>query len=520
MRPINIVAYHGLHDILIQLLKERPDAYLYSNDPFGNVLHWADQGNHEPVLSLLMQQPRIKELINQHSPLAYNPLLVALIASKTHALKVLLENGADPSIKSSRASGLHSLNLVLRWGPSKHVEILLATEYVDNILWAQDSFRKISLHIAAKSDDVEAIGMLIPRYTNDLASGKHHARELYDYRGENPFHVAAESGWHRVTGAILQHSLGRLLADGCNSHQHTAFVSAAILGRTNVIKSYYGLMDLQWLLKQHEALLAAAYTGHCETTRELLDLYEQLPDSGELFRSALRKAVKNGGIEVIKHITDRITFVANDDETLREMMFLAAQRGHVEAISHLLLLNAPIDAQDGEGFTVLHHAVSKGLTAAVRILLEAGCDMALKDDFDRSSLTLSLEKQHYAIALLLLQYGARVEWIDEIRGQRHNKGGWWTRFCVSRKEYPELCSTHNNADYRDNSRREVMLLDRKGNLLPSSPREVFRAGLYLHKKLGSREQNLPLVNWILKLSEYWVATESQHNDEQDHDYAS
>ena len=92
MRSINILAYYGLDNILGRLLQDKPELYLRSNDPFGNVLHWAARGNHECVLNRIMKQPRINEIINQFSELAHTPLHVALVFQRTRALEILLQN--------------------------------------------------------------------------------------------------------------------------------------------------------------------------------------------------------------------------------------------------------------------------------------------------------------------------------------------------------------------------------------------------------------------------------------------
>ncbi|KAF7504986.1 hypothetical protein GJ744_001507 [Endocarpon pusillum] len=47
--------------------------------------------------------------------------------------------------------------------------------------------------------------------------------------------------------------------------------------------------------------------------------------------------------------------------------------------------------------------------------------------------------------------------------------------------------------------------------------EVFRAALYVSKMLGFPRETLPLVNLILELAEYWIASDSQRGGEHEFD---
>ena len=504
MRSINIVAYYGLDDILARLLQGKPEAYLHSSDPFGNVVHWAARGNHECVLNRLMRQPRIEEIINQNSELAHTPLHVALVFQRTRALEILLQNGADPSIKIHREPDWHSLELATRYGPPKHVTMLLDTNKTEQLLWTRDILGRLALNSAAHTDDTRSISVLLPLYAKAIEIN-HSIEKLRDSMGRNILHQAAQSDRPHATEVVLQHNLGQELARRMNYRGHKPFETAAFCGRTNVVKSYYDLVDREWLMGQLEAPLLAAYRGHSETLHELLNFFSCIPDAQDLYKRALIFTVENGRIESTKDVTRRITFTA-DDEILPCTLFLAARRGHVEVISHLLEKGAPINSQDSQGCTALHLAVSEGMAAGVRALLEAHCVLEIKDKRARTPLMIALEQRYPAISMLLLQYGALVPLIDGKCDLWLHTQSWWSRFHKLQSENPTFYEAQRPS-------REVMILDRKGALSPASSIEVFRAALYLHKALGFRQRTLPLVNWILELAEYWISNQSQRDGE-------
>ena len=388
--------------------------------------------------------------------------------------------------------------------------MLLDTSKTEKLLWERDILGRLALHIAADTDDTQSISVLLPLYAKTMEEKSHiyDIGDLTDAMRRNILHQAAQGGHSHTTEAILQHSLGQDLARKENYRGDTPFKTAALCGRTNVIKSYYGRLDREWLMEEFEAPSLAAYRGHSETLHELLNFFGRIPDAQDLYKEVLMVAVENGRIESTKDLTSRITFTA-DDEVLSRALFLAAQRGHVEVISHLLEKGTPVNSQDLQGCTALHWAVSEGMAAGVRVLLESHCVLEIKDKRGRTPLMIALERRYPAILVLLLQYGAIRPAIDDECRVWLRTQSWWSDFDKLQRDNPSLYAVQQDA----RPSREVMIMDRKGAFSPASSTEVFRAALYLYKALGSRPPNLPLVNCILELAEYWISTESQRSGE-------
>lgn len=498
MRGINLVAYCGLDNILARILQNSPDGYLRSGDPFGNVIHWAARENHEAVLNRLMAQPGIHLIINQPSELGHTPIHVALVFRNTRALKILLGNGADPTIKVERDPDWHSLQLAIWYGPPKHVEMLLGTSKTDSLLWLKDVLGRLALNIAAGSDDIESLERLLPLYAKAV-DGQHQVGELVDHLNRNPLHKAAQSGQQRATEVILEHSLGQIFARWINYHGQTPFQVAAFTGKLEVVKSYYDRVDREWLLTQHEALDYSAWRGHSEVLRELLNFFGSSPNAQDLYKTTLVNAVDNGRIESVKDVIKKINFAVDDRQFLIPILFAAASKGHVEVIRYLLELGTPVNALDKEGSTALHLAASKHLSSVVRVLLEAESVLDIRDKTGRTPLSCALQSKDVASSKLMLESGSEIPQLNEDCQDWLATQSWWAHYSTSQQE--------------GSKSKENIQLNKDNGFVPCSANEVFGAALCLSRLLGRKRETLPLVNWILELAEYWIATDTQRDGE-------
>lgn len=87
----------------------------------------------------------------------------------------------------------------------------------------------------------------------------------------------------------------------------------------------------------------------------------------------------------------------------------AARNGHALLVWALLEdakeanLEWNVNAQDGEGMTILHHAAAHGLRTSIRMLVNTGrCDYLIKDNYGRYASELAIEwAGAYSIARLL-----------------------------------------------------------------------------------------------------------------------
>lgn len=500
MRGINLIAYCGLDSILDRILQDSPEGYLRSSDPFGNVVHWAARGNFEPVLNRLMAQPGISRIINSYSELAHTPLHIALVFSRTRALEILLEHGADPTIKVQREPDWHTLQLAIWHGPPKHVDILLKTGKLEALLWTRDVLRRLALNAAAESEDPQALGKLLPLYA-EAVEGKHHVEELVDFMGRNPLHQAAQSGQSRATEIILNHPLGQNLARGKNYRAQTPFQVAAFTGRLKVVKVYIKHIDREQLLAQSEALDYAALRGHAEVLHELLDFFSGSQDAQNLFRRTLIRTVDNGRLKSLEDVVSRIDLEPNDP-ILAQAILMAASRGHVEVVRYLLKKGVKITLQDQEGSTLLHLGASKRMTSVIRTLLEEKSPPTLdiQDKKGNTPLSCALQSRDATSIKLLLDVGATMPQLNDESQRWLNTQTWWPRYSLPPEQF-NVPKKKTIKEYGDDW------------FSPSSAHDVFRTAHYLKKLLGRGQETMPIVNWILELAEYWIATATQRDGE-------
>ncbi|KAL9616483.1 MAG: hypothetical protein Q9160_008651 [Pyrenula sp. 1 TL-2023] len=505
MRSINLAAFYGLDNVLARILDQSPEAYLGSSDPFGNVIHWAARGNHKAVMNRLMGLPQIQRIINRYSELAHTPLHVALVFRSTCALEILLENGADPTMKLQRDPDWHSLELAIWHGPPKHVEILLETGKAKTLLWTRDILRRLALNTAAESQETEALERLLPLYANDIDSD-HNVDELVDALSRNALHQAAQSGHQHTTEVILNHKLGQIFSQRLNYRYQTPFQVAAFTGRLRVVKTYLQQVKREQLLAQKQALTLAALRGHSEVLSVLLDFFSSSPDAQDLYRYVLPSTIDNGRLKSVEDLTKRIHFTTGDT-ALREAILLAAPKGHVEVVRHLLSIGAPIDVQDGQGSTLLHLATSNRMSSVVRVLSEERRLLNMKDHSENTPLVYALQNKDVASSKLLLRSGVEIPQLDDKCTTWLKTQSWWARYSMPLRNVDVPKQLDVGSD---------------GIFLPSSPCEIFQAACCLNKLFGKDPKMLPIVSWILELAEYWIATDTQRDgqywfDENDFD---
>jgi ankyrin repeat protein len=91
--PLMLAALRGYVDLCAQLIERDADV----NKPGWTPLHYAATDSHIPVMQLLLNQ---HAYIDAASPNGSTPLMMAAMYGNASAVKMLLEAGADPTIKN------------------------------------------------------------------------------------------------------------------------------------------------------------------------------------------------------------------------------------------------------------------------------------------------------------------------------------------------------------------------------------------------------------------------------------
>ncbi|XP_056279286.1 ankyrin repeat domain-containing protein 50 isoform X1 [Pseudoliparis swirei] len=165
------------------------------------------------------------------------------------------------------------------------------------------------------------------------------------------------------------------------------------------------------------ALRSAAWGGHGEAVRLLLDAGANVDGCDAEGRTALRAAAWGGHEEIVLTLLDYGAQVDKADSMGRTPIIAAAYMGHREAVEILLDRRAEVNLADGDGRTALSVAALcvptaagvKGYGEVAALLLERGADPGHRDHDGMTPLLLAAYEGHDDIAELLLEAGADVE---------------------------------------------------------------------------------------------------------------
>lgn len=103
--PLMLAAFRGHTDLVRKLIARDADV----NKPGWTPLHYAATGGHLAVMKILLQE---HAYINAESPNKTTPLMMAAEYGSTEAVKLLLEEGADPLMRNEL--GLSAVDFAMR----------------------------------------------------------------------------------------------------------------------------------------------------------------------------------------------------------------------------------------------------------------------------------------------------------------------------------------------------------------------------------------------------------------------
>ncbi|XP_057684775.1 ankyrin repeat domain-containing protein 50 isoform X2 [Corythoichthys intestinalis] len=165
------------------------------------------------------------------------------------------------------------------------------------------------------------------------------------------------------------------------------------------------------------ALRSAAWGGHGEAVRLLLDAGADVDGCDVKGRTALRAAAWGGHEETVLILLDYDAQVDTTDSKGRTPLIAAAYMGHPEAAGVLLDRGAQVDLADNDGRTALSVVAlcgpsvpgRQGYGEVASLLLEHGADPGHRDNDGMTPLLLAAYEGHDDIVELLLDAGADVD---------------------------------------------------------------------------------------------------------------
>jgi ankyrin repeat protein len=133
-------------------------------------LHWAAAGNHAGILEILLRDPDIKSNIDNKNHKGSTALLVASRFSSLEAVKLLLDNGADPRILcTDEASDTDSQLKKIKHESDSGVSSLHAWAGMSTLsrVWKSVCPSEATSHLSASDSQFLAVGDMLLKYGAD-----------------------------------------------------------------------------------------------------------------------------------------------------------------------------------------------------------------------------------------------------------------------------------------------------------------------------------------------------------------
>ncbi|XP_007252465.3 ankyrin repeat domain-containing protein 16 [Astyanax mexicanus] len=312
---LHYAARHGHLEVLRYLVEDvGMDIELYNSD-YKRALHEAASMSHEQCVQYLIHRGAKIDTLKKAD---WTPLMMACTRRNLEVIKLLLDHGADPTIRNK--DGWNSFHIACREGDAAVIEHLLL---VKPEVWRTESkTRRTPLHTAAMHGCLEVVSILLERCS--------YKSDEKDSCGVTPFMDAVRNGHLAVAKLLLE--------------KHQASPTAVdILGA--------------------QPLHQASVTAQEEALHFLVQDLNIDVNAGatKLELTALHYAAKEGHTSAIKTLLQLGADLHARDKKGRSALHMACIGQHAAAATTLLQLGLR-DTEDSTGTTARQHAKKPDLT--------------------------------------------------------------------------------------------------------------------------------------------------------------
>lgn len=436
------------HEEIVKFLIEQ-GADLHAKDKDGvNPLMEASVMGHTAVVKMLLDAGASASEV---SDTGVSALWLAAGEGRLEVVKLLFEVG-HADINNARADGVTALMAAAAGGHPKTVKYLL-DKGVDP--QAEDKDGLPALATAAEKGNLEVLQSIfaaVPEKERDehvnhmsttgftalIVASAHGHNDCVTYLVEDAaaevdqaqeetkvtaLMYAAASGHLDVVKTLLKHG-----ADVNKAHTNdgTALLESCTAGQLEILKTLvekgakYDIVDKDGVTP----LMSAASQGHYDCVQYLVEKLKESM-SPEVFQEYLNRLSYSGGSAVmfssaagIANITSLlIKEGANYDEVAK------ATPEYLEALAEAISKGTVPEDQEPhiDGVSSMHVAAQGGHIKTLKVLLEAGAEVNVKDEEDRTPLLLAVKGNYGDIAVELVSAGANpnMPYKDD-EGNDHN----------------------------------------------------------------------------------------------------
>ncbi len=340
----------------------------------------------------------------------WTPLMAAVRGGHEGVVRVLLENGADPSASGgSRIPGT-ALHSAVDLGRRPIVRMLLrAGAPIDA---TEGTFRKTPLHLAARNGDMMLVSLLLDHGGDP---------NTFDASSWTPLQYAMEMGAYELIPLLVRHGAN---LDLQGPQGNTVLHDAVLRGQDEVIRFLLAhgadpripsVRGTPAVPADTLAELAPAdpmfgeiddYHGVTSEPEERLPDQVRSPDlsprriSSDVADFLLFEAVRGNDTRMAIRALAAGADPDLQDAYRRPILARAAAAGNTAVVAELLDRGADIDLVGRDRFTALMQGAHRGHTETVRLLLANGADVMLRLSNDNTAVKLAIERGHEDIVTL------------------------------------------------------------------------------------------------------------------------
>ena len=231
--------------------------------------------------------------------------------------------------------------------------------------------------------------------------------ETKDERGCSPLHSACNSGALDNVKMLVEAGAGVRVTDDEGS---TCLQDAAGCGHINTVRYLVGLPDVDVNHRDgnnYTALHYASAEGDADVVQLLIDAGADIEIKNCNGHCPLHNACSSGALDNVKMLVRAGAGVNVTENKTATCLTLAAIFGHTETVRYLVgLPHVHMNHRDSGNDTALHRAGHKACTDVVRVLIDAGADIEIKNDSGRTPLHCAVEVLD--IVKMLVEAGAGV----------------------------------------------------------------------------------------------------------------